>query len=194
MEQSMTVNVQQIRQLLTATPDWHRTRLSLEICRLWNWQSPTGQYKDMACRSLLLKLERAGSIVLPPRQGKLTFTSRPSYPSVPYRKEGISDSLKALIPLRITVVSLKSEDYALFNCLLSQYHYLGYRGAVGENIKYLIRDASHRPLSCLLFGHPTERQSHCRNLHRLPWRSRDPTSCRSRLWRLQAERRRHLQA
>ena len=152
MEQSMTGNVQQIRQLLAANPNWHRTRLSLEICRLWNWQSPTGQYKDMACRSLLLKLERAGSIVLPPRQGKLTFTSRPSYTSVPYRKEGISDSLKALIPLRITVVSLKSEDYALFNCLLSQYHYLGYRGAVGENIKYLIRDAQHRPLSCLLFG------------------------------------------
>lgn len=30
--------------------------------------------------------------------------------------------------------------------------YLGYRGAVGENIKYLIRDAHGRPLACLLFG------------------------------------------
>ena len=51
MERFMTVNVQQIRQLLTANPDWRRTRLSRELCRLWHWQSPKGQYKDMACRS-----------------------------------------------------------------------------------------------------------------------------------------------
>jgi len=152
MEQFMTVKVQQIRQLLTANPDWHRTRLSMELCRLWNWQSPKGQYKDMACRSLLLKLERAGHIVLPPRQGKNTCTSRSSYPDVSHRKEWISDHLKALVPLQITVVSQDRSDYKLFNCLLSQYHYLSYRGAVGENLKYLIRDVQDRPLACLLFG------------------------------------------
>ncbi len=31
-------------------------------------------------------------------------------------------------------------------------HYLSYRGAVGENLKYLIRDVQDRPLACLLFG------------------------------------------
>ena len=105
----------------------------------------------MACRSLLLKLERAGAIVLPP-PGESTFTSRPCYPSVPHRKEGISDHLEALVPLQITVVSQERSDYKLFNCLLSQYHYLSYRGAVGENLKYLIRDVPGSPLSCLLFG------------------------------------------
>jgi hypothetical protein len=106
----------------------------------------------MACRSLLLKLERAGAIVLPPRQGKHTFTSRSSYPSIPHRKEVISDHLKGLVPLQLTVVSQDRSDYKLFNCLLSQYHYLSYRGAVGENLKYLIRDVQDRPLACLLFG------------------------------------------
>ena len=145
-------HLQHIRALLSANPEWHRSHLSVELCKLWGWQSPTGQYKDMACRSLLLKLERAGAIVLPPRQGKHTFTSRSSYPSVPHQKEGISDHLKALVPLQIIVADQGTEDYKLFNCLLSQYHYLSYRGAVGENLKYLIRDVQGRPLACLLFA------------------------------------------
>ena len=74
--------VQHIRELLSANPQWRRTRLSVELCKLWGWQTPSGQYKDMACRSLLLKLERTGAIVLPPRQWKCTFNSRPAYPAV----------------------------------------------------------------------------------------------------------------
>jgi hypothetical protein len=155
MEQATTIDqnhVQHIRALLSANPEWRRTHLSVELCKLWGWQSPAGQYKDMACRSLLLKLERAGAIVLPPRQGKRSFHSHPAYPTVPHRQETISDHLTGLVPLQITVVSQDTEDYKLFNCLLSQYHYLSYRGAVGENLKYLIRDVQGRPLGCLLFG------------------------------------------
>ena len=155
MEQLTTLeqsHVRHIQGLLAANPQWHRSRLSLELCKLWNWQNPSGQYKDMACRSLLLKLERAGSIVLPPRQGKRTFNARPSYLSVPHQKETIDGNLKALTPLRITDANKSSEDYKLFSCLLSQYHYLSYRGAVGENIKYLIYDVQDRPVSCFLFG------------------------------------------
>jgi len=145
-------HVQHIRALLAANPQWHRSRLSMELCKLWGWQSPAGQYKDMACRSLLLKLERAGAIVLPSRQGKRTFHSRPAYPTVPHRQETISDHLTGLVPLQVTVVSQDTEEYKLFNCLLSQYHYLSYRGAVGENLKYLISDVQCRTLACLLFG------------------------------------------
>ena len=155
MEQVTAIDqhhVQHIRDLLTANPEWRRTRLSVELCKLWGWQSPSGQYKYLACRCLLLKLERAGAIILPPRQGNNTFTSRPSYPSFPHQTEGISEHLKALIPLQITDVSQDRSEYKLFNCLLAQYHYLSYRGAVGENLKYLIGDRQGRPLACLLFG------------------------------------------
>jgi len=155
MEQATAIDqhhVQHIRALLAANPEWCRSHLSVELCKLWGWQSPSGQYKDMACRSLLLKLERAGAIILPPRQGKRTFISRPSYPSVPHQTEGISDQLKALLPLQIIVADQDRSEYKLFNCLLSRYHYLSYRGAVGENLKYLILDVQGRPLACLLFG------------------------------------------
>ena len=155
MEQVTAIDhhhVQHIRDLLTANPEWRRTRLSVELCKLPGWQSPSGQYKYLACRCLLLKLERAGAILLPPRQGNNTFTSRPSYPSVPHQTEVISEHLKALIPLQITDVSQDRSEYKLSNCLLAQYHYLSYRGAVGENLKYLIGDLQGRPLACLLFG------------------------------------------
>ena len=58
-----------INQLLINHPSWNRTRLSRELCKKWEWLRPNGQQlKDMACRTLLLKLERAGYIKLPPRQ------------------------------------------------------------------------------------------------------------------------------
>lgn len=155
MEQAISINtnhVDHIRELLSANPQWGRTRLSVELCKQWDWKSSSGQCKDMACRSLLLKLERAGAIVLPPRKITCAFNGRPAYPVVPHQKEIISERLAELIPLQITAIEPKTPDYKLFNCMLSQYHYLGYRGSVGENIKYLVHDSQGRPLACLLFG------------------------------------------
>jgi len=50
----------QVRGLLAAHPDWSRYRLSRELCQVWNWRNHVGQIKDMAARSLLLKLEERG--------------------------------------------------------------------------------------------------------------------------------------
>jgi len=58
-----------IQGLLTERPEWGRTRLSEELCRLWDWRNAQGRLKDMAARTLLLKLERAGHIQLPPGSG-----------------------------------------------------------------------------------------------------------------------------
>jgi len=155
MEQAISLNTshtEHIRKLIATNPQWRRTRLSVELCKLWGWQSPTGQYKDIACRSLLLKLERSGAIVLPPRRIECTFNAHSTHPVVPHQKEPINDRLTELIPLRFTIIKQKTPAYELFNCLLSQYHYLGYRGSVGENLKYLVHDSQGRPLACLLFG------------------------------------------
>jgi hypothetical protein len=43
-------------------PDWSRDRLSRELCQVWKRRNPVGQIKEVATRSLLLKLEeRAGT-------------------------------------------------------------------------------------------------------------------------------------
>jgi len=63
-----TRELDQVRHLLAGHPDWSRWRLSQEVARLWNWRNGAGQLKDMAARSLLLKLEQRGWIGLPPRR------------------------------------------------------------------------------------------------------------------------------
>lgn len=146
-------HVQTIKQLLAANPSWSRTRLSMELCRLWNWYSPVGQMKDMACRDLLLKLERQGQIVLPPKSVAQQGYNK-SITRVPHSTTAITGKLKDLLPLRVEVVESRHPSWALFKYLLFRYHYLGFSGTVGENMKYLILDNERRPLACLLFGSP----------------------------------------
>jgi hypothetical protein len=146
-------DIQIIRRLLRDHPDWNRSRLSRELCELWNWRRPGGQLKDMACRTLLLKLERADWITLPPRQVPSSNSLRSqTQVMAAHQTDEIQDRLPNLIPLQITQVLPRTPDNRLFNCLLSQYHYLGHRTTVGENMKYLVRDRGGRPLACVLFG------------------------------------------
>jgi hypothetical protein len=63
-----------VRALIAQHPDWHRTALSRHLCALWNWRNGAGRLKDMAARTLLLKLHTRGLIELPPPQ---TRTGRP---------------------------------------------------------------------------------------------------------------------
>lgn len=57
---------------------WERGRsaISVELCRQWDWRQPNGALKDIACRGLLLKLERAGSIRLPPTKRATFYPGR----------------------------------------------------------------------------------------------------------------------
>ena len=142
-----------IEQLLAEHSGWGRTRLSVKLCELWGWRAANGQLKDMSCRNLLLRLERAGRITLPARQRKSPNGYRNRFPAwVAHRSEAIAGTLKALTPLRITCVDNASEQDRLFRCLLSSYHYLGLRNTAGENLKYLIHSRDGHPLACLLFG------------------------------------------
>lgn len=142
-----------IERLLSENPDWGRSRLSVALCELWDWRAANGQLKDMACRSLLLRLEQAGQITLPPRQRKSPNAYRNRSPLwVPHCSEPIACVLNALTPLQITCVETASDQDRLFRCLLSTYHYLGLRNTAGENMKYLVHARDGRPLACVLFG------------------------------------------
>jgi len=143
-----------IRGLLEAHPEWHRTRLSRELCSRWDWRTASGELKDMACRTLLLKLERRGLLVLPARQRVSPNGYRnQSRREVPHDRGPVACSLQELRPLTIDVIDREdAEQLALFRCLLGRYHYLGLRNTVGESLKYCVRDACGRVLACLLFG------------------------------------------
>ncbi len=145
-------DIEFIREMIKTHPSWGRTRLSKELALLWNWRAANGQLKDMACRTFFLKLERRGYLTLPPRLRSYRKTPRKtSFLYVPHKTTAISGRLSRLLPLRIEVAKEKNL-LGLFKCLLSSYHYLGFKRIVGENMKYLIFDEKDNPVSCLLFG------------------------------------------
>lgn len=142
-----------IRGLMAEHPDWGRTRLSEELCHRWDWRNEQGRMKDMAARTLLLKLERRELIELPPRKRRSTnhYRNRNLPPAAPPAAP-IRGSLADLRPLRASIAGPGSDDLRLFKSLLAGHHYLGHRNTVGENLRYLIRDRHDRPVACLLFG------------------------------------------
>ncbi len=98
--------LEQIRQLLAAHPEWSRRRLSQHLAQLWNWRNATGQLKDMAARTLLLKLEQRGGIALPVRWQVPSNRMRAKrVPSLALSESPVQDNLGRLLPLDIREVS-----------------------------------------------------------------------------------------
>lgn len=142
-----------IRQLIAAWPDLSRYQLSRRLCQLWQWRTATGQLKDMSARSLLLKLEARGLIQLPARRWASPNRRRQERRRhAAHDTEPITGPLRELWPLQVRELSQWPQGLPLFEGLLQQYHYLGYRGSVGMNLKYLVCDRDQRALACLLFG------------------------------------------
>jgi len=147
------VELEQVRRLLANHPEWSRYRLSRELCQVWGWRNLTGQIKDMAARTLLLKLEQRGWVTLPTRR-------RPSpnrmlhkqIRRLAHRTDPITGALGDLQPLQILELSRSPAVRPVFDSLLQQHHYLSYTSAVGQNVKYLVCDRQGRDLACLLFG------------------------------------------
>lgn len=144
--------IEQINKLIASNPDWHRTKLSQELCRLWDWCGENGQIKDVSCRDVLRTLDAAGKIKLPERlkssrsKGGADVVSLMLHDTVP-----IEEPLSGLLPLAAEVVKGK-DSLMKFKSYMAQYHYLGYDRSIGENIRYFVYDRHGRCLACLMFG------------------------------------------
>jgi hypothetical protein len=145
-----------VRGLIEDHRDWHRQRISQVLAEQWGWRNSSGRLKDMAARSLLLKMEQRGLIVLPERR------------RMPVRRKSevesdfledllppppvVVEPLRDLQPLSVEVVAARTATCSLFSRYLARHHYLGFRGTIGESMGYLVRDRQKRDLACMLFG------------------------------------------
>lgn len=147
-------DIAQIQRLIEANPKWSRRRISEALAQQWEWRNGAGQLKDMAARTLLLKLHQRELIRLPERRRLPARRARQFGPDLfdSPLPETIVAHLPSLLPLQIGVVGPKQLDYYLFERYLAQHHYLSYGGPVGENIGYLVRSCAGVDLACLLFG------------------------------------------
>jgi len=140
-----------IRALIVASPEASRRALSLKVCEAWAWAQPNGALCDALCRGLMLKLHRAGHLVLPPAQ----WTSRqPRRHSVVTKIDvtpvPLAGPLADIGPLDIRQVR-RTPDEALVKSLVQEHHYLGYVHPVGEHLKYLVR-ARGQPIACFCWS------------------------------------------
>jgi len=145
-------DIEYIEGQIAAHPEWHRTRLSREICAAWAWRDEVGRPKDMACRTMLLKLERKGLLTLPsPRRPSVNQSRGKSFQPVFHDTSVLDTALRSLQP--ITLINPdRGNEAVLWQTLLTQYHYLGFTTHVGQSISYLAQASDGRPVGCLLFG------------------------------------------
>lgn len=141
-----------IRALIERYPNESRRTLSTQLCEAWQWRQANGALRDMVCRGLMLMLERAGQITLPPvsyvRHNPLARRVRPE--PVLIDATPIEGPLRDLQPLEFATVR-RTSDEPLFNSLMEEHHYLGYEQPVGEHLKYLVW-AQGRPVACLAWS------------------------------------------
>lgn len=143
----------QIRELIRAHPDWSRRRLSEVLAREWDWRNAAGRLKDMATRSLLVKLDERGWIQLPARRRAATnrmrarVIARRLWDTTP-----LQATLAELGRLELREVSGDREGRETLAAALAEFHYLGHTGTVGENAQYLVTKETGCVVAGVVFG------------------------------------------
>lgn len=146
-------DLEQIRELIRLHPGWSRWRLSQVLAAEWKWRNAAGRLKDMAARSLLVKLDQRGWIQLPPRRRAPTnrMRARVIAPRV-WDATPLEATLTEPGPLEVSEVSGDREGREILAAALAGFHYSGYRSSVGENAQYLVRQETGRVLAGVVFG------------------------------------------
>ena len=131
--------------------DKGRTQISKILCHKWNWVQANGRLKDMACREVLVTLYRKGLISLPPgkHDGRNLKRNR-SIPLVEIEEKPLEGKPSTLPSIKLKSIRNTSLE-PLYNSLIQQHHYLGYKQIVGNHLKY-IAFIEDRPVACLGWG------------------------------------------
>ncbi len=145
--------LQVIQETIAAHAHEGRSAISRILCAQWNWRQSNGALKDMACRELLLRLQRLGVIQLPPRQRQ-----KANYKVIPPLPAAFEEQMAAPVIGRVDAFGelrlqmVRGHEYeALWDALVDRYHYLGCRTIVGGYLKYLAYLDDHL-VACLGWG------------------------------------------
>lgn len=145
--------IELINRLIAENPSWHRSKLSVELCRIWNWCGHDGKPKDISCRDMLRGLDAKGKIKLPqPRCRTRQVGSRDHIEFMLHDTSSINGIIKEVLPISVEVIKDRTYESKEFKSLIGQYHYLGFDMTVGENLKYMVYSSKGQLLACLLFG------------------------------------------
>ncbi|WP_043739288.1 Druantia anti-phage system protein DruA [Thioalkalivibrio nitratireducens] len=114
-----------------------RSAIARRLCEGWDWRQANGALKEYAARDLLLRLEEAGHIQLPPRLREKNNHAVPDYRQRPLFEErplaGRVDTYGAL-----EIRAAEGPERYLWDYLVHHHHYLGRPKLVGAYLKQLV--------------------------------------------------------
>lgn len=144
--------LRQLQSWIDQQVGWSRRRPSVALAAGWDWRNARGQFRDMATRLVLNRLEAQGLLRLPTRQPRGGRRSRraPQTWASP-AAEPITGPLSALQPLAVHLLPPAHPERPRLVHYLSAHHYLGYPHPLGQ-LHYLVQDAHGRDVVALLFG------------------------------------------
>lgn len=126
----------QIRFLIKENPQFHRAKLSREVCQMLRWLKPDGKLKDMSCRVAMLRMQEDGLIELPkPLRAKAVIRKIKFTPATD-PQDSILCPVNQLPHLQLQMVN-KTNSF-LWNEYIERYHYLGYTPLPGAQLRYFI--------------------------------------------------------
>lgn len=113
-----------------------RRHISREICCIWKWYQANGATKDMACRYIMLKLEKDGIMKLPPGRTNGNNDKKKTEKIV-LEEFPLAGSIEMYPDLELRLLTKPSENQ-LWNRIVHSYHYQGHKVIVGKLLKYII--------------------------------------------------------
>lgn len=128
----------QIQKAIDTHWDKGRSHISHILCEKWNWRQTNGSLKGMACRDLLLRLERIDLIKLPP--SKRCITNRKKIlpvSSFPIHAEPITGRVDEFNQIDIELAA-STDKRKFWDSLVHEYHYLSCKHIVGSCFKYFV--------------------------------------------------------
>ena len=105
-----------------------------------------GLIKDMACRELLLTLQRKNLLDYPPPKMRQT-KKRKGVQAIEVDQTSITSRLPDLEPVTVRMVRHTKLE-PLYDSLINQHHYLGYTQIIGNHLKY-ISFSKDTPVACI---------------------------------------------
>jgi len=129
-----------LRSIIERAWDQTRPEIARTVCEAWGWRKVGGGWAVYACSDLLRKLERRGVIGLPARRvrrgGEVEHPYHPMLPDewvvLPWWPVRDGDADLGDLVVR-PVAQAEREGWRRY---IARYHYLGYRGMVGEHLLY----------------------------------------------------------
>jgi len=141
--------LKQIGSLIKNNPKFNRTRLSTEVCQMFQWLKPDGKPKDMSCRVAMLRMQKDGLISLPASTRKKQPVRTIEFTNATDPQKPVVCPVHHLPQLHLQMVTKSTS--ALWNEYIDRYHYLGHKPLSGAQLRYFIT-ADEQILAMAGFG------------------------------------------